>query len=154
MVLVELTNYLTPEHLLVPLTAADKRAAIIKLTATLAYDEADHQRILEGILAREEMISTGIGHGVAVPHCRLAGEKVLRLAVGLADEPIEWGGFDDRPVELVFCLVGGRDDGGELSEVLGEISRLLADEDRRKTLAAVDDAAALLHVISGFYGQA
>jgi len=148
---VVLKDHLTPEHLLVPLSATDKRSAIIKLTATLARGEADHKLILEAVLAREEMLTTGIGHGVAVPHCRLEGERELRLAVGLAEPPIDWGGFDDRHVGIVFCLVGGLDDGGQLAELLGEISRLLGREENRRILSSATDAERLRRIVADFY---
>jgi len=149
----KLTDYLSAGRILAPLEALDKRAAVVKLTALLAADEHEHAVILHAVLKREAMITTGIGHGVALPHCRLENGGPLRVTLGIAAEPLDWASYDDKPVELVFCLVGSQDDRTELTGALQEISRLMSDEGLRRELADRDDPVAALRDIESHYCQ-
>jgi mannitol/fructose-specific phosphotransferase system IIA component (Ntr-type) len=98
---------------------------------TTDYDEA-----LRAVLKREQVMSTGIGGGVAIPHAQ--SPAVKRLAVGLIrpEIPIEFDAIDGRPVNLVFMILGPEERGGFV-RVLARISRLLYDGELQSRLLSV-----------------
>jgi len=89
---------------------------------------------LDALLEREMVSSTGVGHGVAVPHARLAGLDRLRGVFVRLEQPVEFGAVDDRPVDLVFALFAPADAGAEHLRALARVSRLLRQADLREQL--------------------
>ncbi|QDW66229.1 PTS sugar transporter subunit IIA [Luteimonas granuli] len=99
--------------------------------------------IAEGLRGREALGSTGIGRGVAIPHCRSGalGEPVaafLRLAT-----PVDFKAHDGQPVDLVFAMASPRDRTQEHLDTLSELAGRFADPDFRETVREARDIAAL-----------
>ncbi len=93
----------------------------------------DPQAVLQALLERERVMSTGIGGGVAIPHAQ--SQAVSRLAVSLArpGSEISFESLDEKPVRLVFMIVGPEERGGFI-RILARISRLLYTGDLQKRL--------------------
>lgn len=105
-------------------------------------------RILEALLEREALGSTGLGSGVAVPHARLEGiERVTAVFVRL-DTPVAYGSLDDRPVDLLFALFAPPRDGADHLRALAAVSRALRSPVTREQLrqARTPDAIRALFV--------
>lgn len=105
-------------------------------------------RVLEALLEREALGSTGLGSGVAVPHARLEGvEQVTAVFVRL-DTPVAWGAVDDRPVDLLFALFAPPRDGADHLRALAAVSRALRSAEMREQLrqARTTDAIRALFV--------
>jgi PTS system nitrogen regulatory IIA component len=106
-------------------TAAEIAARRLKLRAAA---------VLDGLLEREAQGSTGVGQGVAVPHARLEGlDRTVGVFLKL-DEPIPFDAVDDRPVDLLFVLLGPKDPGVEHLRALARISRTLRQAELREHL--------------------
>lgn len=91
-------------------------------------------RLLEALLEREALGSTGLGSGVAVPHARLEGvERVTGVFVRL-DTPVAYGAVDDRPVDLMFALFAPPRAGAEHLRALAAVSRALRSAEVREQL--------------------
>jgi len=121
-----LSQLLTPQRIRVPLTAADKPAVLRELVETLANgDQLPVEDLLQAVEEREQVLSTGIGHGVAIPHGRSGRLADLRIAAGVAREPIEFGSLDGEPVRLVFLLVAPESEAGVHVKALSRITRLV-----------------------------
>jgi nitrogen PTS system EIIA component len=91
--------------------------------ASLSVDD------VEGVLARrEELQSTGVGGGVAIPHASVEGLDRIIGAVLLCPEPIGFDAIDGLPVSIVFAIVGPRKSTGEHLKTLAKVSRLLRDD--------------------------
>ena len=106
------------------------------------------QRVLEALLEREALGSTGLGAGVAVPHARLEGvERVTAVFVRL-DTPVAYGSVDDRPVDLLFALFAPPRDGADHLRALAAVSRALRSPEMREQLrqARTTDAIRALFV--------
>ena len=98
-----------------------------------AHDVADRLR------ERERLASTALGHGVAIPHARLAGLNRARAAFVLLDRPVPFAAADARPVDLVFAMAVPDDDvAGHLAH-LGEVAERFSDAEFRDSLRAADD---------------
>ena len=135
-----LINYLIPSRIRVPLKANTKSEAIAEMAEMLQDEEYSAETVFEAILTREEMISTGIGHGVALPHCRLDRLETSRLSIGVTSVDIEWESLDEQPVRLIFAIAGSAKSPAEVVTLLGEISRLLHSPALREWLKGAESA--------------
>ncbi len=121
-----LSQLLTPQRIRIPLAAGDKPAALRELVGIVAPDDlmaaAD---LLLAVEEREAVLSTGIGHGVAIPHGRSGRVNDVRVSAGVTAVPIEFGSLDGSPVRLFFLLVGPASEAGTHVRALSRISRLV-----------------------------
>ena len=133
-----LTDLLSLERVRVPLSARDKPGAIREL-AQLLVEQAggDLEDVVTAVEEREAVLSTGIGHGVAIPHGRSPTVPTLALVCGSTAEAIPFDAIDGEPVRLFFMLVGPERCAGQHVKALGRIARLVrGDALRRRLLAA------------------
>ena len=103
----------------------------------------DSGEILDALMEREQEGSTGVGHGVAVPHARLTGLGRMRAVFVRLDAPIEFGAVDDQPVDLMFALFAPAESGSEHLRALARASRLLRRGDLRERLRQAHSADAI-----------
>lgn len=105
-------------------------------------------RLMEALLEREALGSTGLGSGVAVPHARLEGLKRVTAVFVRLDTPVAYGAVDDRPVDLLFALFAPPKDGAEHLRALAAISRALRSSEVREQLrqARTPDAVRAMFV--------
>ncbi|MFP4144382.1 MAG: PTS sugar transporter subunit IIA [Phycisphaeraceae bacterium] len=144
-----LTDILQPDCIKVPLAATAKEAAIYELVDLLAEQTAvsDSDKLKEAVWQRETTRTTGIGHGIAIPHGKSEGVDKLRMAVGIAAEPLEFGAIDNRPVELVLLLASPIDQTGPHIQALARISRMLTDDDFRQSLKKAESPEQVFEMI-------
>jgi mannitol/fructose-specific phosphotransferase system IIA component (Ntr-type) len=83
----------------------------------------DEEELFQRLREREQLSSTGIGAGIAIPHCKMAGLRQAVLAVGLAPRGVEFGAADGQPVRLFFLAVSPEAAPAEHLRVLAAISR-------------------------------
>lgn len=145
-----LTDILKPDCVKVPLQATDKQSAINELADLLTAQcgLSCNEDLRTAIWQREQTRTTGIGHGIGIPHGKCAGVDELRMAIGKADTPIEFGAIDGKPVTLILLLASPQDQTGPHIQALARISRLLTDEQFRADLLACDDAASMYDLIA------
>jgi PTS system nitrogen regulatory IIA component len=105
-------------------------------------------RIMEALLEREALGSTGLGSGVAVPHARLEGITRVTAVFVRLETPVPYGAVDDRPVDLLFALFAPPCDGAEHLRALAAVSRALRAPEIREQLrqARTTDAIRALFV--------
>jgi mannitol/fructose-specific phosphotransferase system IIA component (Ntr-type) len=128
---------LTPPRIRVPLLAADKQSALRALVAAAAEgSDAATDDLLTAIEEREAVLSTGIGHGVAVPHGRSGQVGSLLVSAGVLPAPIEFGSLDGLPVRLLFLLVGPESEAGLHVKALSRITRIVRQPLVRERLLA------------------
>src|SRR5690606_7781390 len=97
---------------------------------------------------REEVLSTGIGHGVAIPHGKSSSVDGLVLVAGVTPEGVDFEALDGRPVHLFFLLVGPEAAAGQHVKALSRVSRLLRRESFRDRLISAPDAESFYSVLS------
>jgi len=143
--MVRLPDILNESSIRLDIQETEKNAVIRTLVRPLveAGVVTDAGRMEEDILARERVMSTGIGGGIAVPHAQSPGATRLALALGRVARPIDFEALDERPVNLLFLVVGPLDGEGFI-RVLARIGRLLYSGDLpRKLLEARTPAEAM-----------
>ena len=93
--------------------------------------------VFDALMEREAAGSTGVGHGVAVPHARLAGLTRLRAVFVRLEQPVAFEAVDDLPVDLIFALFAPLEAGTEHLRALARVSRQLRRADLREQLRKV-----------------
>jgi mannitol/fructose-specific phosphotransferase system IIA component (Ntr-type) len=133
------------------LAADDKPAAIRELVTALstagAIAEKDVAGIVAAIMKREELGSTGIGRGVAVPHTKHASVERLVGTVGVSVEGVDFNSLDGEKVQLFFVLVSPPDRPGDHLRALENISRQLRDETFCRFLKQARTAEDIRHLL-------
>ncbi len=138
-----LTDLITPERIGIPLAASDKDELLRELVDLVTrHDRVDDPvDVLRAVREREAVLSTGIGHGVAIPHGKSPAMPELRMAAGRTARPVDFDALDGQPVQLFFLLVGPESAAGPHIKALSRISRLVRREDIRGKLLAARDPA-------------
>ena len=100
-----LTQILQPNCVKVPLEGKDKQSVITELVDLLDANHllSDKKVVLEAVLLREKTRSTGIGSGIAIPHGKCTAVKELVMALGIAEQPIDFESIDGKPVKDYFA---------------------------------------------------
>jgi PTS system nitrogen regulatory IIA component len=106
--------------------------------------------VTDSLFARERLGSTGLGHGVAIPHGRIKGLKAPMAAVLQLAQPIGFDAPDEQPVSLLIFLLVPEAATQKHLEILSEIAELLSDTALRAQLNASDSAEALHGLIAGW----
>lgn len=124
---VHLTELLTPERIKIPLQSGSKDEILGELVEVVGQNASvrDLDEILRAVREREEVLSTGIGNGVAIPHGKSAAIHELALVAGVKRDGIDFEALDGQPVQLFFLLVGPESAAGQHVKALSRISRLL-----------------------------
>jgi PTS system nitrogen regulatory IIA component len=124
----DLSDLISPDAALIGVSAPNKKALFQQLAATAASQTGlDARIIVERLLERERLGSTGFGGGVAIPHGKMDGlTQVVGLVARLA-QPIDFQAIDGMPVDLVFLLLSPPDAGVEHLKALARVSRKLRD---------------------------
>jgi PTS system nitrogen regulatory IIA component len=136
-----LTELLTPDRVVVPLAARDKAGIIAELTRHLvARSGGEYTQVLEAIEERENVLSTGIGFGVAIPHARSSAVRELSVVCGVSPVPVPYDSIDGDPVRLFFLIVGPEAAAGQHVKILSRIARLVRKENLRQQLCQADTA--------------
>jgi PTS system nitrogen regulatory IIA component len=108
----------------------------------------DPAALEQGIFHREELMSTGIGMGIGVPHVRLPSIKGPVMAAALCKEPIEdYDSLDGKPVQLIFMIAAGKDQHAEHIRLLSCISSRLKDDRLREALTHMTDSHAFYQAL-------
>ncbi|GGO95353.1 PTS sugar transporter subunit IIA [Stakelama pacifica] len=109
----------------------------------------ESRKVVDLLIDREKLISTGFGAGVAIPHARPEGfDRIVGALYHLAD-PIDFDAVDDMPVDLVFFLLSPPDSGADHLKALARISRLLRDRDFAEKLRGAGSDDALYAMLAG-----
>ena len=144
-----LSELLNPNAVSLRLAAKNKREALVELVGILesAHGFNSQGEILDRVLRREAMMTTGIGNGVAIPHGKARLVDRLVAACGVAPQGIDFESVDGEPATLFILLVAPESGGAMHVKVLANISRLLKEESVRQTLreaAGADEFIAAL----------
>lgn len=125
-------------------SAASKRQALSVISEIAARTFGlKAAEVFDALMEREAAGSTGVGHGVAVPHARLAGVERLRGVFVRLEQPIEFDALDDKPVDLLFALFSPPSSGSDHLRALARVSRALRQSELREQLRQARGADAV-----------
>ncbi|SMF54170.1 PTS IIA-like nitrogen-regulatory protein PtsN [Alteromonadaceae bacterium Bs31] len=120
---------LTAERTRAKVNGVSKKRVLETLAQLFApsITDADETTIFQNILGRERLGSTGIGHGIAVPHCRYTTGGETLCACLTLDEPIDFDAIDSEPVDIVFAMLVPEDAEDSHLQTLAQLAESLQD---------------------------
>ena len=129
----------------IPVLKANSKKQTLQLLAQKAAEVIglNEGNILEGLLERERLGSTGVGNGIAIPHAKLTGINRLYGIFARLDQPVDFDSIDDMPVDLVCLLIAPEGAGADHLKALARVSRLLRDKGICEKLRGTTEADAL-----------
>ena len=132
----KLVDVLKPEYIKIPLEGNSKEEVIKELIELLCRGEKfkSTEAVFQAVMDREKIMTTGVGKGVAIPHCKKEDCQNFAIALGIHPQGIDFQSIDNQPVKIVFLLVGPENNPGMHIRLLSRISRLLARESLRQEL--------------------
>jgi nitrogen PTS system EIIA component len=143
------TDLITPDAVVPFLKSKTKKQVLEDLAARAAKLQGLPARDLyDALLQRERLGSTGVGRGIAIPHCRLAGVKKLLCLFARLETPVPFDSADGEPVDLVFLLLAPEDAGADHLKALARLSRLMRDNKSMMRLRAAKDQMSLYAILS------
>lgn len=133
---VNLLEYLPESAISIELNGQTKKEILKEMISLLssAHQIRNSDKILEALLEREDLGSTGIGQGIAIPHTRSDYVNKVVAALGISKKGIDFDALDGEPVYLFFMLIAPTNSSGLHLKILAKISRLLKDKFFRQAL--------------------
>ena len=144
-----LSDILLGECIAFDVPSSDKNTVIrhmVELSAKSGKVSSTGQ-LFESVLKRETIQTTGIGHGMAIPHATAEGVKGLVLSLGISTGGVEFDALDQKPVHLIFLLAGEPRLQTSFLSILSKISRFFKHEDFRNQIIEAEDAETILSLI-------
>jgi fructose-specific phosphotransferase system IIA component len=131
-----LKDILSEDRIKIPLENTQKEKIIEEMVGLVDKSNKlrNKSQILKAVLDREAVMSTGVGDEVAIPHGKADGVEDIVAALGITKEPVDFKSLDDKPVRLVWLLVGPQDKTGPHLKALSRISRLMHKKEFRERL--------------------
>lgn len=145
-----ISKYLSPKT--ITFLHAEKREEALKELVTLldqAHKLDDADVFYDAIIERENLVTTGIGMGVALPHAKLSGYDTFFIAIGIHSKGLEWNALDGVPVRLVFMIGGPDDKQTEYLQLLSHLTLAIKDEERRKKMLQLSHPKDIMALFKG-----
>ena len=145
----ELADILTEESVLY-CAGVTKKNDLLKTLADHAAAQTGQPAamIFEAIRGREELGSTGLGNGIAIPHGKLPGLRAVTAVFARLETPVEFDAVDDQPVDLVMMLLAPHGAGADHLRALALVARILRTESMVERLRGLTDPTALHETIT------
>jgi mannitol/fructose-specific phosphotransferase system IIA component (Ntr-type) len=145
-------DILSKDCIKIPLTKMDKKEIIKELLDVLseAHTEINTKKAFEGVIEREKIETTAIGHSVALPHARIKNLQKVYLAFGITKEDADFDSIDNKPVRLVFVILFPEEAVGIQLALLARLSRLLKDETLREELLKCSSNQSVIDVFTHY----
>ncbi len=142
----KISSLLEPESILVNISVSDKQELIETLVDTLEhrYDSQLVQSFKQAVIDRENLMSTGVGKGLAIPHAKIADFDDNIAVFATLENPIDFGSVDDKPVNAIFLLIGGTQKASIHIKLLSRISRIMNNDDFRAELLQAESEEEVL----------
>jgi len=148
---ISLSRVLTPKRCVI-LNKATKAETLSEMIGVLAAAPqiSNKDELAAAISSREQLMSTGIGLGIGLPHVRLASVSDIVMAFGVSRKPIiDYESLDGRPVHIIAMIAAGQNQHAEHIRLLSHISARLKDPETRQALINAQDADEIYRILTG-----
>jgi PTS system fructose-specific IIA component len=137
---------LTTKTIRVGLPGGTKREVLNAMVDIIENHPAirDAEAVRTAVFEREEVMSTGVGKGLGLPHAKTSAVRNTVAALAITQTPVDFGAIDNEPVRLIFMLVGTEAAKSNHIKILSRISRLLNRDPFRQRLLKAQSAAEVL----------
>ena len=145
----KIMDILVTDAVILNLGVQTKHEVLAEMAGALAKVEPqiETDRLLEVLLEREALQSTGIGEGVAIPHGKMGGLDRLVASFARSPDGVDFDSIDGQPTQLFFLLVVPEQSGGQHLKALARISRFFRDASFRDKLLGADDLDEIFRAI-------
>ena len=145
----KISEYLKTEAIIMEIKAREKIAAINELVAHMVDKELvqDGEEFIKALAKRENLESTGIGDGIAIPHARTNAVKDLTLAFARSPKGIDFSSVDGKPSYIIFLIASPESKKSEYILALAKLSRLLRKHAVRDLLRNASDPKEIMDII-------
>lgn len=144
-----LIDILEVDAVKIPLIGSSRDDVIKELIELFAVKNLfeDKHVVYKAVLERERIMTTGVGNGIAIPHCKHESCKNFSLAVGIADEDIDFQAVDQNPVRIIFLLIGPTNAAGMHIKILSRITRIMSVLETRERIEKIKDPRELYQLL-------
>lgn len=140
----DVTDLVQPKAIIPSLKASSKKQVLQELARKASeVSGADQREVFDTLLERERLGTTGVGHGIAIPHGKLPKLERIYGVFARMDQPIAFDAIDDEPVDLIFLLLAPEGAGADHLKALARVSRLLRDRSVCTKLRGCESADAI-----------
>jgi len=147
-----LTDLMSEKTVELNLAATTKDEAITELVDVMVkagkIPPQDRDGMITAVRQREEVMTTGIGSGIALPHAKSELVPEIMLAMGRSGQGLDFDSIDGRPTDLFFLLLSREDTTGPHIQALAHLARLLRDEEFCQALRQAKDSGEVLQIIA------
>lgn len=145
----EIADLISPETVFADLKATSKKQALQEMSRrAAAITQCDEREILNVLIERERLGTTGVGQGIAIPHGKLTSLTRIYGFFARLDSGINFDAMDDMPVDLIFLLLAPEEGGADHLKALARVSRTLRDSGRCERLRGTESSDALFAVLT------
>lgn len=145
----EISDLITIERVVPGLKVTSKKQALQELSKRAAEITGEAERaIFDVLMERERLGTTGVGHGIAIPHGKLANLDRLYGLFARLDQAIDFNSIDENPVDIIFLLLAPETAGADHLKALARVSRLLRDNDVCEKLRETEEPEALYALLT------
>lgn len=142
-------DLITPSAILPNLKAGSKKQALQELARKASELTGQHERaIFDVLLERERLGTTGVGHGIAIPHGKLSSLDRVHGVFARLERPIDFDAIDEQPVDLIFLLLAPEQAGADHLKALARVSRLLRDQSMCEKLRGAQSGDAIYALLA------
>lgn len=144
----KITDVLNRETIIPDLRSRDKKGAIEELAKPVAdFASLDYREVVQVLMSRERLGTTGIGGGIGIPHGKLNQLQQLLLGVGLSRKGVNFEAIDGKPAHIFFLLVTPENEAGLHLQLLSRISRILKNDSFKESLMRAVNREEIYNVI-------
>jgi PTS system nitrogen regulatory IIA component len=148
LVRMQLEDILTPNRCFCGMSGVSKKRLLTTVSEIISASEESlvSEQVFTALMAREQLGSTGLGNGIAIPHSRVPFCNEIIGAIVTLDTPIDFDAIDSKPVDLFFVLIVPEEKTDEHLETLAKIAEIFNDEDFCYTLRHSQDSEDLYNI--------
>ena len=143
----KLADILKQESVGIDLKSTEKDDVLKELVGLLGKGIKDRKKVVKALVDRENLGSTGIGQGIAVPHGKMSTIQHLVAALGISKKGVDFNSLDGEPVYIFFLLIAPRDSAGPHLKALARISRILRNASFCRILRKAKDIDHMYNLI-------
>lgn len=145
----KLSKFCSEDLITFNLKSKDKESILEELVDLASKSKLvkDGGELLKDVKDREELVTTGVGYGVAFPHAKTKAAKGIVIAFGRSDDGVDFDAMDHKPVNLFFLIAAPEDAIGAHLNVMARLSYIMKSEENRTKMMAVTSPGELLQMI-------